>query len=108
MVRTKKMAKHNIAVTSWTHAGGTQSLNTAHEKEPSEESDDQHASSVREEVQINKVNVTFSDPAATKPLSDPLKTVSSESNRSATQDPITDSLLLLCHEEKERSGEGKE
>ena len=83
-------------------------MNTAHEKEPSEESDDQHASSAREEVQINKVNVTLSDPAATKPLSDPLKTMSSESNRSATQDLITDSLLLLCHEEKERSGEGKE
>ncbi|KAH0872114.1 LOW QUALITY PROTEIN: hypothetical protein HID58_069476 [Brassica napus] len=127
------MAKHDIAVTSWTHAGGessrphltdggseqTPSRNklllstffpeiTEELSQPSEESDDQHASSAREEVQINKVNVTLSDPAATKPLSDPLKTMSSESNRSATQDLITDSLLLLCHEEKERSGEGKD
>ncbi|KAF2564079.1 hypothetical protein F2Q70_00015183 [Brassica cretica] len=87
MVRTKKMAKRDIAVTSWTHAEGESSrphltdegsevtpprndmpstalfpeiteeldeFNTAREKEPSEESNDQHASFVREEVQIDK------------------------------------------------------
>ncbi|KAF3527535.1 hypothetical protein DY000_02037055 [Brassica cretica] len=134
MVRTKKMAKRDIAVTSWTHAEGESSrphlteegpeatpprndlpstallpeiteelelFNTGHEKEPSEESDDQHTSSVREEVQIDKVTATSSDPAPPKPLSAPIGTVPSVSHRSETPDPVTDSFLLLCHEEKD-------
>ncbi|KAH0901305.1 hypothetical protein HID58_040808 [Brassica napus] len=134
MVRTKKMAKRDIAVTSWTHAEGESSrphlteegpeatpprndlpstallpeiteelelFNTGHEKEPSEESDDQHTSSVREEVQIDKVTATSSDPAPPKPLSAPIRTVPSVSHRSETPDPVTDSFLLLCHEEKD-------
>ena len=36
-------------------------FNTAREREPSEESNDQHASSVREEVHIDKVTSTSSD-----------------------------------------------
>ncbi|KAF2585962.1 hypothetical protein F2Q70_00035641 [Brassica cretica] len=138
MVRTKKMAKRDIALTSWTHAAGESSrpyltdegseatpprnnlpstallpeiteelelFNTANEKEPSEESDDQHASSVHEEAQIDKVTATSSDPSPPKPLSAPIGTVPSESHRSETPDPVTDSLLLLCHEEKDGSVE---
>ncbi|KAH0894390.1 hypothetical protein HID58_056819 [Brassica napus] len=66
------------------------SFNTAHEKEPSEESDDQHASSAREEVQIDKVTTTSSDPAPPKPPSAPLETAPSESHRSATPNPSKD------------------
>ncbi|KAF3513634.1 hypothetical protein F2Q69_00009192 [Brassica cretica] len=66
------------------------SFNTAHEKEPSEESDDQHASSAREEVQIDKVATTSSDPAPPKPPSAPLETAPSESHRSATPNPSKD------------------
>ncbi|KAG2247489.1 hypothetical protein Bca52824_087117 [Brassica carinata] len=138
MVRKKKMAKRDIALTSWTHAAGESSrpyltdkgseatplrnnlpstallpeiteelelFNTANEKEPSEESDDQHASSVHEEAQIDKVTATSSDPAPPKPLSAPIGTVPSESHRSETPDRVTDSLLLLCHEEKDGSVE---
>ncbi|KAF3602102.1 hypothetical protein F2Q69_00034978 [Brassica cretica] len=138
MVRTKKMAKRDIALTSWTHAAGESSrpyltdkgseatpprnnlpstallpeiteelelFNTANEKEPSEESDDQHASSVHEEAQIDKVTATSSDTALPKPLSAPIGTVPSESHRSETPDRVTDSLLLLCHEEKDGSVE---
>ena len=83
-----------------------ESFNTAHEKEPSEESDDQHTSSACEEVQIDKVTATSSDPAPPKPLSDPFETAPSESLRSETSDPVTNSLLLLRHEEKEGSVEG--
>ncbi|KAF3534381.1 hypothetical protein DY000_02038042 [Brassica cretica] len=95
MVRMKKMAKRDIAVTSWTHAEGVV-----------QQSDDQHASSACEEVQIDKVTATSSDPAPPNPLSDPFETAPSESLRSETSDPVTNSLLLLRHEEKEGSVEG--
>ena len=57
-------------------------FNTVREKELSEESNDQHTSSVHEEVQIDKVTATSSEPASPKPLSAPIETVSSESPRS--------------------------
>ncbi|KAF2564003.1 hypothetical protein F2Q70_00016354 [Brassica cretica] len=107
MVRTKKMAKRDIAERSAVDGLAsriTEELdlfNTTHEKKPSEESDDQHASSVREEVQIDKVTATSSDPAPPKPLSAPIGTVPSESHRSETPDSVIVSLLLLCHEEKD-------
>ncbi|KAF3498189.1 hypothetical protein DY000_02054506 [Brassica cretica] len=115
MVRTKKMAKRDIVMTSWTHAEGESSrphltnegseatpprndllstalfleiteeldeFNTVREKELSEESNDQHTSSIHEEVQIDKVTATSSDPASPKPLSAPIETVPSESPRS--------------------------
>ncbi|KAH0873921.1 hypothetical protein HID58_071283 [Brassica napus] len=138
MVRTKNMAKRDIAVTSPTHAKGESSrshltdegseatpprndpsstalfpeiteeldeFNTAREKDLSEESGDQQTSSTREEVQIASVTATSSNPAPPKSQSVPLEVAGSESRRSENPSPVADSLLLICHDEKDDSGE---
>ncbi|KAF3516070.1 hypothetical protein DY000_02061459 [Brassica cretica] len=80
-------------------------FNTAREKDLSEESGDQQASSTREEVQIASLTATSSNPAPPKSQSVPLEVAGSESRRSENPSPVTDSLLLICHDEKDDSGE---
>ncbi|XP_048615734.1 uncharacterized protein LOC125588439 [Brassica napus] len=80
-------------------------FNTAREKDLSEESGDQQTSSTREEVQIASVTATSSNPAPPKSQSVPLEVAGSESRRSENPSPVADSLLLICHDEKDDSGE---
>ncbi|KAH0863514.1 hypothetical protein HID58_080725 [Brassica napus] len=81
-------------------------FNTVREKELSEESNDQHTSSVHEEVQIDKVTATSSDPASPKPLSAPIETVPSESPRSEAkeQSPDNPEQVEKTHEDAQNAG----